>query len=222
MSAYVSLEEARSAGASGSDAEVLAAIEAASARVERYTRDVFEPTLLTQTLDVLPDGVVRSVKRIIAVDSVALYGVASPLDPTGWRLESDGTILVLAFIGGGDITINGAEPYNGGWANLMTREPRVIVTGTFGWATPPYDVKQATALIAAAIRGADVLTDSATTSGTAADAEGNVLPVVPPFNEDERRDELAAAARVRSRTTGVLEADALLASYVREPVRIRA
>jgi hypothetical protein len=231
VSNYCTTEQARSAGATGSDAEIAAAITAASTRVERYTSELFEPTALTLDLDVDSDGIARPRKRIQSVTSVTWYGAPAPIATTGYRVSSSTNggrdeIALYGDLSWADVTVLGAEPWNGGWANLSrSRDPRVSVVGVFGWDAPPYDVVQATALIAAHIRDADVLTDSAE-GGTTADAEGNVLPVVPPFSSNETTEkaverEVQQLGLARARTTGVLAADSLLASYVREPVRFR-
>lgn len=233
MSSYCSLEQARSAGARGSDAEVTAAIVAASERVERYTGDLFAPTPLTLERRVDGDGVARIGKRVQSVTSVAWAGAAAMLT-SAYRVSSSKTggvdsVSLYGDLSWADVTVLGAEPWNGGWANLSRnggRDPRVTIVGVFGWDSPPYDVVQATAIIAAAIRSDDVLTDSAS-GGTTADTEGNVLPVVPPFTDQgttqhEVEREVEALGRVRHRTTGIGRADSLLAPYVREPVRIRA
>jgi hypothetical protein len=227
MSSYATLEEARSAGATGSDAEVTDAIIEASARVERYTGELFTPTALTLELTVDGDGIARPRKRIQSVTAVTWVGAPAPIAVTGYRVSSSlsggrDEIALYGDLSWADVTVLGAEPWNGGWANLSrTREPRVTVVGSFGWDAPPHDVVQATAVIAARIRSEDVLTDTAS-GGTTEDAEGNVIPVVPPFRVDQVEQRVQLDARVRHRTTGVLRADVLLAPYVREPVRIRA
>lgn len=226
MSNYCSLDDARSAGATGSDAEVTAAIVEASERVERYTSDVFAPTTLTLQADVDNEGVAWLRKRIRSITSVTWVGAPAPVAVSAYRVNSStliggrDTIAMYGDLSWADVTVLGAEPWNGGWANL-SRTQAIIVVGEFGWDAPPAAVTRATAHIAAKIRDDDVLTDSASPGGTSTDAEGNVLPVVPPFNEDEAETKLQQAAVVRSRTTGVLAADVALAPYVREPVRFR-
>lgn len=227
MSSYATLDQARSAGARGNDAEITDAIIEASARVERYTGELFTPTALTLDLPVDGDGIAHPRKRIQSVTSVTWYGAPTPIVSTAYRVSSSlnggrDEIALYGDLSWADVTVLGAEPWNGGWANLSrSREPRVTVVGTFGHTEPPHDVVQATALIAARIRSEDVLTDTVS-GGTTADAEGNVLPVVPPFRVDQVEQRVQLDARVRHRTTGVLAADVLLAPFVREPVRMRA
>lgn len=233
MTGYCSEQQARDAGATGNAASVLAAIDAASLRVERYTGDVFAPVAMTLQLPVGRDGTVRPGKRIVSVDSVTWLGTASPLVPSSYSVSSSATrgardqIALVGALGWADVTVLGAEPWNDGWAGLSSRfgysDPQVVVVGTFGWATVPFDVAAATALIAATIRAADDTpdVDAPAASSKSVDSEGNVLPVVPPFDDGKQQQTAQLLARVRSRTTGSIEADALLASYVREPVRIR-
>lgn len=226
MSAYCSLDEARSAGARGTDGEVTAAIEEASERVERYTGELFTPTALTVEAVVDNEGIAHLRKRIQSVTSVTWLGAPTPVATTAYRVSSSetfgarDTIAMYGDLSWADVTVLGAEPWNGGWANLSrSRDPRIVVVGVFGWDAPPPAVRRATAMIATKLRDDDQLTDSASPGGTTADTEGNVLPVVPPFTDDEQQAQRATV--VRSRTTGVLAADVELSRYVREPVRIR-
>lgn len=225
---YCTDEQARSAGATGTAAEVAEAIAAAQDRVNRYTGDLFEPTALTMTLDVDGDGVARTRRRIQTITSVTWLGAPQPMAASSYVVSSSATggrdtIGLYGDLSWADVTVNGAEPWNGGWANLSRgRDPQVVVVGVFGWDTVPVDVTLATALVAAEIRGGDLLTDGGSDGGKTTDTEGNVLPVVPPFTADDTEQAVLLGARVRSRTTGVLRADALLARYVREPVRMRA
>lgn len=231
MSMYCTIEDAKSAGAVGTDPEITEAITDASERVDRYTGDLFVPTARTFDFTVGGDGVVRVRRRIQSVTSVTWAGAGSPMVTSAYVVSSSktgghDTISLYGDLSWADVTVLGAEPWAGGWANLSSRgrDPHVIVVGVFGWDSPPRDVVRATALIAAAMRREDdtpaTPTDGAT--GTVADTEGNVVPVAPPFTDDASRSAVQQLARVRNRTTGVLEADVLLAPYVREPVRMRA
>jgi len=229
MAEYCTLDQAKSAGATGSDTEIGEAIVQASDRVTRYTGELFTPTTQTRQVRVDGDGVARVRQRIQAVTSVTWLGASTPVDPTAYIVSSstviggDDTITLYGNLAWADITVYGAEPWVGGWANLShSREPTVVVVGSFGWTSPPVDVALATALIAAHIRASDADTEAGAAAGTVADPEGNVVPTAPPFTDNDTDDAVALQARVRYRTTGVLEADAMLAPFVREPVRIRA
>lgn len=225
---YCSLDQARDAGAVGSDAEVTAAITAASARVERFTHELFAPVAATIVRDV-GNGIVLTHLRIQTVTAVRYLGWATPITAEAYRVLTSETpgqvdsVILAGTLAWADVTVLGAEPWNGGWANLMygnTSDPQVEIDGTFGWDTPPEDVAHATAVIAAQIRTKDRTPDSGS-STTPTDDEGNVIPVVPPFTASVNTD-VQELLRVRARTTGSKSADELLAPYVREPVRIRA
>lgn len=225
---YCTLEQARSAGATGSDDEVTAAIVHASDRVARYTGDLFTPTDQTRQVRVDGDGIARLRLRIRSITSVTWVGASAPIEPSSYVVSSSttiggtDTIALYGALSWADVTVLGAEPWAGGWANLSgTREPSVVVVGSFGWDAVPPDVALATALVAAELRRDDAVTDAGETAGTVADPEGNVIPTAPPFGEPDA-DVVSLQARVRHRTTGVVKADAMLAPYVREPVRIRA
>jgi hypothetical protein len=228
---YASTDQARDAGAVGTTAELTEAIERASERVERYTGDVFEPTPMTLQLTVPPSGLVPIPRRVISVTSVTWLGSPTPIAAAGYRVSSSsvrGAPDQLAMVGTlswADDTILGAESWNGGWAGLSQRagyyDPQLTVVGVFGWESVPLDVAAATALVAAAIRRGDRMPEGDTS--VSVDSEGNVLPTMTVGEGDvQRAAALSQLARIRTRTTGDLQADALLASYVREPVRIRA
>lgn len=225
---YCSIPQVKDAGGVGTDAEITAAIAAAAARVDRFTGDVFEPVELTLQRPIDNDGHVRTGKRIISVTSVTYAGLETPIDPTGYRIsnvEQSDRLSLVGLLAWADVTVNGAEPWNGGWAGLAGTygRPEVVIVGEFGWSAVPLDVQLATAAIAAHIRGADQTPDpTGTDAANHVDDEGNVLPVVPPFTDDDAAAARDRAASVRARTTGVDEADALLAPFVREPVRFRA
>lgn len=215
---YCSRDEAKSAGARGSIAELDAAIADAQERIERYTSDVFEPTQLTIEADVDSEGFAYLRRRIITIDSVSWYGVATPIDAAGYRVSSSSNpggrdrIELAGSLGWADVTINGAEPWNGGWLGYASRygPPRVVVEGTFGWQTVPSQVRDACALLAAHLRGADADAEDPTVQ---VDVEGNVLPVVESVKP-------AKSDSVRDRTTGSAAVDELLADYVRGVVRV--
>lgn len=233
MSNYCTLDDARSAGATGDDAEITAAIIEASERVERYTGEFFEPVTLTIELPVNREGIAYVGKRVRSITSVTWLGAPEPVTASAYRVSSSSVrgardaIAMYGDLSWADVTVLGAEPWNGGWANLSrSREPRITVVGSFGWEQPPLQVVRATAMIAAKLRDDDRLTNSGSSDGTTADAEGNVLPVVPPFASDDTTQHAVEEAQqqlglVRSRTTGVIRADVELAQLVREPVRFR-
>jgi hypothetical protein len=154
--AYCSIDQARSAGALGTDDEVLAAIVQASLRVERFTSDLFAPQLRTLRRKVDDDGIVRVRKRVSSISSVTFEGASTPLAVESYsvRSSSDDGFPDQIVLGGlqawSDVTVNGAEPWNGGWVGLAqrfgaSRDPYVTVVGEFGWSSPPLDVQQVTA-----------------------------------------------------------------------------
>lgn len=216
---YCTREDVKSHGGSGSTAELDAAIVVAMERVDRYCGEWFELRAATLQLRVDEDGIARAHKRIESVTSVTFLGAPSPLLPSAYAVSSSKTsggrdrIVPHGAFGWADVTVLGAEPWNGGWSNLL-RQRELTVVGTFGWADTPAGVREATAIIAAQVRSGDVDSEIASQR---ADEEGNVLPVVPGrvVVVDDR-------APLRARTTGSAQADALLAPFIREPVRVRA
>lgn len=215
---YCTRQQAREAGASGSDAQVDAAIAAAEVRVDRYSGQRWAPTDMTVVARVGAKGVALLPRQIDANAPVAVryVGTTADLPVSGYQVTSSrqigGIDAVYLGAGGGSILIAGAEPYNGGWGNLLPRTGQVMVTGTFGTAATPYEVALATALLAASITGAGP-TD--TVPGPAVNDEGETLAIEPA--------EVRASGAVSDgpiRTTGLESADALLQPLTRHPVRL--
>lgn len=215
---YVSLQEARAAGATGSDAQVAAAIAAAEVRVDRFTGQRWQPTAMTVAGRITGKGVVLLPRQIDATAPVAVryQGSTADLPTSGYQVTSSrmvgGIDALYLGAGGGSILIAGAEPYNGGWANLLPRTGTVLVTGTFGTATTPYEVKRATGLLAASLTGTGP-TD--TVDGPTVNDEGETLAIEP---AEVRASGAVAAGPIR--TTGLESADALLLPLVRRRVRL--
>ena len=216
MAGYCTLAQARAAGAAGDDAAVQAAVDEASELVDRYTGDVFEPRTLSVLANVSPDGRVSLGLRVRSVASVT--DVASSTTWPTWQLATSadrGGLDELSLPGAGwsgNVLINGWEPYNrASWA--ARRPAQVRVEGSFGWDSAPTAVRLATAHLAAQLSQAAA---SSTQSASTTDPEGNVIPVVPPF--DQESDDVPDSMQLR--TTGSRRADALLTPYKR--VRLRA
>lgn len=172
MAEYASIAAARAAGATGTDDAVRTAVRRASAFVDRITRDVFDQRPMTVLRGVDVNGVVRLPATPLTITDVRVPGAPAGLPPiTGYRLA--GTSLYLgASIGGWDVLRN-HDPlhYRGGSAPVQ-----VQITGTFGRATVPADVAEATALLAASLTG------SVTTVNAEGDADLGTPPQVPPLD----------------------------------------
>lgn len=213
---YATLAAARTAGAVGTDAEVTAALAVADALVLRYTGGVFAPTPMVVVARVT-DGVVHLRVRVQTVTSVTPVGSALPMPASAYRVlssETPGQIDAILLGGWGtyDVTVLGAEPWNGGFRNLYAGFEQVQVAGVFGWATTPPEVVDAAAALAAWRTQGGSLLPAATGDATppAADDEGNALSIT----LDTTQPVLTA------RTTGLAAADALLAGYVTTALRV--
>jgi hypothetical protein len=212
VGAYCTLAQARTAGAVGTDSDVNAAIMDATARVDRYTRTIFDTRALTVETDVGADGYARLPLPALTVATVAYAGLgafAPALPTSSYQLsqalrpgDTDSLQLIAGGFGFGSLdTVVGAESYRQGGTSYARR--RIVITGTFGRASVPAAVTRAAALIAAAITGGG-------TDGSAVNLEGDVdLPPRVPSLGGETAD-----------TTGLAEADALLRTYRRNLVRI--
>lgn len=227
---YCTIAQARAAGATGSDADVTAAIEAAAARVDLHTREWWETRTATVAAAVLQDGLTLLPRRVQTVTSVVALLDRTPDTPipaTAYRVTSsrvlgnvDAVHIGCGASGGWDDLVAGAESWNGGWAGLLGRwaAERVEVTGTWGWEVTPSAVAQATALVAAwtqqqAASGQTDSTAPAGSGGLDVDDEGNnvrITPATPGVDEEQGDD-----GRGLRPSTGLPAADALLRPYLR-------
>lgn len=217
--AYCSLEAAREAGCTGTDAEVAAWIAAAQERITAYTWQLFEPTDLVVVAGVGADGLVILPRRIRTVTSVkpVLNADDGPsLPSSAYRVTSSDVLgqvdaVHLAW-GGYDDLIVGAESYNGGWLGLWDRwgAEQVKVAGSFGYAAPPLLVGQACALLAADIqaKAAPSDADAAQDTGLQVDDEGNNVAI------EDTDDDPSSEPVSPSASTGSTQVDALLAGYL--------
>lgn len=216
--AYCSIEAARAAGCTGTDAEVTAWIAAARERIDAYTQQAFEPTDLVVVADVAPTGLVilpRRVRQITAVMPVLAADDGPSLPSSAWRVTSSDVLgqidaLHLAW-GGWDDLVVGAESYNGGWLGLWERwgAEQVKVVGQFGYAETPAVVAQACALLAAHLQGQASPTDpDAEDGGLDVDDEGNNVRI------EDTTDDASSPVVSASASTGSTQVDALLAPYM--------
>lgn len=223
--AYCSIEAARNAGVTGTDAEVAAWIAAAQERITAYTWQLFEPTDLVVVADVAPGGLVilpRRVRTIASVMPVLQADDGPSIPSSAYRVTSSAVLgqidaVYLAW-GGYDDLVVGAESYNGGWLGLWERwgAEQVKVLGDFGYDAPPLLVGQSTALLAADMqakaRPSDA--DAAEDSSLKVDDEGNNVAI-------EDTDDGASSEPVApSASTGSTQVDALLAGYLNRGVSL--
>lgn len=208
--AYLNLDEAREAGVPGSDLQVATAVAYAQADVEQRCRQWFEPTAATVHAPVSGQGRALLPQRPHAVTAVRITGSAADLPEGQWRVTSSATPgevdAVYLASAGYDITIRGAEPWRGGYAALWgSRDVEVDVTGLFGWAEPPLQVKRATALLAR-IEARRITGDPAPAAAPAVDVddEGRVVSIEAPGAGLDDTDEA--------------EASRLLAPFIRREV----
>ncbi|MFF9124360.1 hypothetical protein ACF09J_13800 [Streptomyces sp. NPDC014889] len=215
--AYCSIEAAKDAGCTGSDAEVAAWITAAQEAIERYTQQVFEPTDLVVVADVGADGLVilpRRVRQVAAVMPVLEADDGPSIPPSAWRVTSSDVLgqvdaVHLAW-GGWDDLVVGAESYNGGWLGLWERwgAEQVKVVGEFGYDEPPLLVVQGCALLAADLQAKAQPSDAdaAEAPSLQVDDEGNNVAI--------ENDAPSATPVGASSSTGSTQVDALLAGYL--------
>ncbi len=218
--AYCTVDQARAAGCTGTDAEVGAWIALAQVRVDRFTQQAFEPTDMTVAADIGPDGLILLPRRVRSVSAVVVAdggvgGDGVTLPAAAYRVTTSAVLgdvdAVQLYATGYDDLVAGAESYSGGWAGLFDRlcADRAQVTGSYGFDAPPPGVDLATAMVAAYVQG--VTTGTATASGTTppggvdTDDEGNNVAITD--------TEGGATTSPAAPSTGVAEADALLSQY---------
>lgn len=213
---YCTIDEAKAQGARGSFADITAAIVAAQERIDRFTGDLFEPATRTVVARLGGDGRAMLPMRLTDADSVDTveYVDGAAVEATMFRAYSSADTGDVDAIGvgrdyvGTNILVVGLEP----WADHTNRPGRLRVTGTFGWAETPAAVRTAAALLAGHISrlaGPGDASPTGSQTTTDVDPEGNVVPVVPPFADDETADVAGA------RTTGVRSVDATLLPFRR-------
>ncbi|MGQ4351983.1 hypothetical protein [Streptomyces drozdowiczii] len=214
--AYCTVDEARNAGVTGTDAEVAAWIAAATERIERYTQQLFEPTPLVVVADVAPDGLCllpRRVRSVTTVTPVVAGDDAPSLPVSAWRLTSADVLGAVDAVhlrwGGYDDLIVGAESWAGGWRGLFESWglEQARVEGVFGYAECPLLVTQACALLAADLQASAAPSDADAqqTPGLDVDDEGNNVRI----EDDAETTPVAPSA-----STGSTQVDALLAGYI--------
>ncbi|MET7560566.1 hypothetical protein ABZS95_10215 [Streptomyces sp. NPDC005479] len=215
--AYCTVEQARTAGATGTDAEVAAWISAATERITAYTQQLFEPTPLVVVADVAPEGVVllpRRVRSVTSVTPVVDADDAPSLPSSAWRVTSSDVLGSVDAVhlrwGGYDDLVAGAESYNGGYRGLFERwgMEQARITGEFGYDEVPALVSQACALLAAHIQAQAVPSDAdaAQAPGLDTDDEGNNVRIT-----DEAQETTPVSP---SSSTGSTQVDALLVGYL--------
>lgn len=215
--AYCTEAEARQAGATGDTATIMEYIGRASESIDRYTGELFVPTVQTVIGRVGGDNSALLPFRL-SIDPLDDLTVSTMedvvLDPSTYRAESsanpggvDAIRLGPTWVGH-NLLIVGMEPYN-----RYNAPVSIKVTGTFGYVEPPLDVARACAILAALESAHSHTDDVGSTPAQAADPEGNVLPVVPPFVG--ANDDAPELAEGRILTTGSRRADQLLAPYRR-------
>ncbi|WP_329163926.1 hypothetical protein OHB49_28850 [Streptomyces sp. NBC_01717] len=215
--AYCSVDQARDAGCTGTDAEVAAWIGAATERITSYTQQQFEPMTMVVVADVAPDGTCllpRRVRTVTSVTPVVAADDAPSLPSSAYRVTSSDVLgsvdAVLLRWGGYDDLIAGAESYNGGYRGLFERWglEQARVAGEFGYAEVPPLVAQACALLAAHIQAqaAPSDADAAQDPGLDVDDEGNNVRI-----EDDAEETTPVSA---SASTGSTQVDALLVGYL--------
>jgi hypothetical protein len=215
--AYCSIQAARDAGCTGTDAEVAAWIQAGRERIEQYTQQIFEPTDLVVVADVGAGGLVilpRRVRTVTSVMPVLEPDDGASLPASAYRVTSSKVLGQIDAVhlawGGYDDLVVGAESYNGGWLGLWERwgAEQVRVAGSFGYDTVPLLVGQGNALLAAHLQGEASPTDEdAPDGGLDVDDEGNNVAI-------EDSDDGPSGVVSPSSSTGSTQVDALLVGYL--------
>lgn len=216
---YTTPEQALAAGVGSDLGSATSAVRVARALIDTYTGQTFAPTPLTVVARVGADGTALLHRRVQTVSTVRIVGSSFPLAAGAFRVLSSETpgqvdaVIVGALAAGYDVTILGAEPWNGGYAGLfggMYATGQVEVTGVFGWVDTPPAVTDASMALArwVADGGSTVTGDPAALPDT--DDEGNAVSITVD----------ATQPATRARTTGLVHVDAMLAPYIGSPVRV--
>lgn len=208
---YCTIEQARAAGATGSDEFVASCIVDARELIDQYTGDMFEPTVATIVARVAPDGTAQLPVQVRSVSAVRVVGATVALPESGYLVLSSsvrGQIDAVVLGGGGrsDILVVGAEPWNGGYSGLVDgRTGQVAVTGLYGHETPPVRVRDCAAVLAA----------SRSTGATSMSVPGPAVGVPDTDDEGNAVSITVDAEAPRARTTGNAAVDVALGPFVR-------
>lgn len=213
---YCTIEQARQAGAVGSDPAVAEAIVDARELIDRFTGDVFEPTTIAVTARVAPDGTAHLPLTVRTVSSVRAVGAGVDLPGTGYLVLSSmirGQIdaVILGGASQSDILVLGAEPWAGGYSNLLGHAPaQIVVTGLFGRDAPPVAVRDCAAVLAAArtLGKLSVVNAGRGTGVPDTDDEGNAVSIT------------VSTDTPLASSTGLPEVDTALGPFVRQTIEV--
>jgi hypothetical protein len=210
---YCTVADAREHGAQGDDAAIEDAILTAGDLIDRYTGRVWAPVEAVVVARVAPDGTAYLPWQVESVTEVRVLGAPTPLALSAFAVTSSkvyGGVDAVRLGGASwaDPLVVGAEPWAGGWSNLLRDAERVQVTGTFGPDHTPRVVRDACAALAAWLTtGGSLVPPSPSTPGgnpVDTDDEGNVLSITVD----------ATQGIPRTPTTGLEAVDAALVGHV--------
>lgn len=195
--------------------DINAVIAAAGNKVDLFTKDIFEPRTLTVYTEANRANIAELPYTTQSITSVKALPSNIDVPENLWDFEN-GKVPRLRFYTTApyNFLVVGAEPYS----DRYKKELRLSVTGTFGYATTPFQVRNATALLAAyyiSLAGYGELKEKAKTLiGAGADIES--LEVEGYKVSYRTIDEQAAAE-----STGIISLDRFLTPFKRT-TRMRA
>lgn len=196
------------------DAQITAALVAARSLIDAYTGQWWEPTPATIVARAGADGLVLLPYRVVTVTAVRPVGSSTPVPAAAYTVTSADKPGQYDSVRLGpqrwaDPLIVGAEPWAGGWSNLLgdTSGAQVEIDGTFGRALTdqPVITDAAVALAVWRLGGGKLIPASGAGDATppSTDDEGNAVSITID----------TSAALVRTITTGLSTVDAALAPH---------
>lgn len=198
------------------DAQITAALGVARTLIDAYTGQWWEPTAATVVARAGADGLVLLPYRVVTVTAVRPVGSSTPVPAGAYTFTSADKPHQFDSVRLGpqrwaDPLIVGAEPWSGGWSNLLgdVSGAQVEIDGTFGRTAgaEPVIADAAVALAVWRLTGGTLVPASGALGGDATppstDDEGNAVSIT----VDTR------AALVRSLSTGLATVDAALAPH---------
>lgn len=126
--------------------DINAVIAGAMETIDSFTDDIFETRALTVYTEVNRSNVAELPFTTQSVETVSALPALIDIPDNLWDFEN-GKIARLRFytIAPYNFLVVGAEPYS----DRYKKELRLSITGTFGYVTTPFQVRNATALLAA-------------------------------------------------------------------------
>ncbi len=210
--AYCTPQQVRDAGGDrcAGAGDLTDLIAEAAERINRFCGDLFEPTSTSVVAVVGENGVAPLPLKVQSITSVTFVGSTAPVGASAYIVRSSsvrGEIDAIEFYSqGSNMLIVGAEPWNGGYLNLIRSRSRITAAGSLGWSACPRTVSRGAAKLAAWMLAHEGVADTPD-------------PRLQSFRTMTYSETYFSPSENRIPSTGNEEVDALLWNYRRRATR---